>query len=422
MNTRIADPGSARLAGVDLHALAAREGTPLYAYDAHALDARIDALRDGLHGRRARVCYAVKANSNRALLARIAAAGLGADIVSEGELRRALAAGFRASDIVFSGVGKTRMEIAAALEAGVGRFNAESREELGLLDALAAERGQVACVALRINPDVDALTHAKISTGKAENKFGIALDPARAIFREATRWPALRIDGLHAHIGSQLLSLDPIREAMARVAVFAGELRASGTALRSIDVGGGLGVCYREGQDHPPALSDYLATVFAAFDGFEGELVFEPGRWLVAEAGYLLARVVRVKQGSSRCFLVLDAAMNDLIRPSLYEAWHDIVSLVPQDRPMRVYDVVGPVCETGDTFARDRALAEVEEGDLVVLCGAGAYGMSMASTYNSRPLPAEVLLESGGYQLIRMRQTWEEMTAGECAPLERGTA
>ena len=409
----------AALGGVDISVLAEREGTPLYVYDAAAIDARIAALKAGLSGRRARVCYAVKANSTGAILARIAAAGLGADIVSEGEMRRALAAGFRPPDIVFSGVGKTHEEIAAALAAGVGRFNAESREELDLIDALAAARGMTAAVALRINPDVDARTHAKISTGRAENKFGIALDPARAIFRDAARWPALRIDGLHAHIGSQLLALDPIREAMARVAAFWRELQGAGTPIRSIDVGGGLGVCYRAGHDHPPALEDYLATVFCAFAGFAGELVFEPGRWLVAEAGILLTRVVRVKQGDTRRFLVLDAAMNDLIRPSLYEAWHDIVPLVPADRARLQYDVVGPVCETGDTFAQGRVLAQVEAGELVAICGAGAYGMSMASTYNSRRLPAEVLVERDGYYLIRRRQDWDEMTAGECAPQER---
>lgn len=411
----------ATLGGVDVPALAAREGTPLYLYDAAAIDARIDALKAGLGGRRARVCYAVKANSSRAILARIATAGLGADIVSEGEMRRALAAGFRPADIVFSGVGKTREEIEAALEHGVGRFNAESIEELDLLDALAAARGITAAVALRINPDVDAQTHAKISTGRAENKFGVALDQARAIFRAAARWPALRIDGLHAHIGSQLLALDPIREAMLRVATFWHELRDAGTAIGSIDVGGGLGVCYRAGHDRPPALQDYLETVFDAFEGFDGELLFEPGRWLMAEAGVLLARAVRMKQGTTRRFLVLDAAMNDLIRPSLYEAWHDIVPLVPANRPLREYDVVGPVCETGDTFAQGRVLPEVEEGELVAICGAGAYGMSMASTYNSRQLPAEVLLERGGYYLIRRRQSWEEMTAGESLPQERRT-
>lgn len=414
--------GNGTLDGVDLAALAGREGTPLYVYSARAMDTRVDALRRGLAGRRARVCYAVKANSSRAILERIARAGLGADIVSEGEMRRALAAGFAASNIVFSGVGKTHGEIEAALDAGVGRFNAESIEELDLIDALARMRGADAAVALRINPDVDAHTHAKISTGKAENKFGITLDQARAIFHEAGRWPALRIDGLHAHIGSQLLELSPIREAMDRVAAFARELAAGGTTIRSIDVGGGLGVCYRAGHDHPPALEDYLATVFQAFDGFAGELVFEPGRWLVAEAGVLLTRVVRVKQGATRRFIVLDAAMNDLIRPSLYEAWHDIVPLVEAGRPQREFDVVGPVCETGDTFAQGRTLPEVRAGELVAILGAGAYGMTMASTYNSRPLPAEVLVEEGGYYLIRRRQGWDEMVVGECSAVERKTA
>lgn len=421
MNTYREDNEAACIAGVRLAALAAREGTPLYVYDGKALDARISALKSGLAGRRARACYAVKANSTRAILERIAAAGLGADIVSEGEMRRALAAGFRAQDIVFSGVGKSREEIAAALGAGIGRFNVETREELDMLNAQAEARGLRAAVALRINPDVDALTHAKISTGRAENKFGIALEQAREIFRNSRRWPALRIDGLHAHIGSQLLTLEPIREAMTRMAAFWRQVQEEGSQIRSIDVGGGLGVCYRDGVDHPPALGDYLDLVFGAFAGFDGELVFEPGRWLVAEVGVLLTRVLRVKEGTQRRFLVLDAAMNDLIRPSLYEAWHDIVALVPADRPRQEYDVVGPVCETGDTFAQGRMLAQVEEGELVVIRGAGAYGMSMASTYNSRRLPAEVLAEDGGYYLIRRRQDWDEMTAGECAPQERRT-
>lgn len=406
------------LEGVPAALLAERFGTPLYVYSASAIQARIEALKAGLAGRRARVCYAVKANSSQAILDRVARVGFGADIVSAGEMQRAIRAGIAPEHIVFSGVGKSADEIASALDAGIGRFNAESVEELDLIDALAQARSVRAAVALRINPDVDAGTHAKISTGKAENKFGIELDQARLIFKNAARWPALCIDGLHAHIGSQLLSLAPIRAALERVAAFWRELRAAGISIASIDVGGGLGVCYRHGHDQPPPLSDYLAEVFTALQGFEGEVVFEPGRWLVAEAGILLTRVLRIKQGAQRRFLVLDAAMNDLLRPSLYEVWHDIAVLHGQGRARLEYDVVGPVCETGDTFAAGRVLPEVQAGELVAILAAGAYGMSMASTYNSRPLPAEVMVEKGRFARVRARQSLEQMLAGECVPNE----
>ena len=409
------------LAGVDLAALAQREGTPLYVYSTPAILERARALQSALAGLDAGICYAVKANGNRALLALLAGEGIGADIVSGGELRRALAAGIPADRIVFSGVGKSAGEIDAALQAGIARFNLESRPELDLLQARARALGVRAHASVRINPDVDARTHAKISTGRAENKFGVSIAEAHAWFDAGATWPDVRLDGLHMHIGSQLLDLAPVREALARMAGAWRDLAAAGHRLACIDVGGGLGVRYREGE-HAPAAVDYVAAIREALAGFDGRLLVEPGRWLVAEAGVLLSRVLLVKEGASRRFLVLDAAMNDLLRPSLYDAWHDIVPLVDSGRERLAYDVVGPVCETGDTFAIDRSLPRCEAGDLVAILGAGAYGASMASNYNSRPLPAEVMVDGGRYALVRRRQDFDAMIAGECFATDWTTA
>ena len=398
---------------VDLATLAAREGTPLYVYSAPALRQRVRALRDALAGLDAGIRYAVKANGNGAVLHLLAEQGVGADIVSGGELQRALRAGIPAERIVFSGVGKSDAEIALALDVGIARFNVESRAELDAIQRIASARDVTARASVRINPDVDARTHAKISTGKAENKFGVSIAEARRWFDAKASLPNVRLDGLHMHIGSQLLSLDPVREALARMAAFWKELDAAGHAIASIDVGGGLGVRYREGEQAPDAHA-YDALIRAALAGFHGRILVEPGRWLVAEAGILLSRVLLEKPGESRRFLVLDAAMNDLLRPSLYEAWHDIVRIGDDGTRERIaYDVVGPVCETGDTFAVGRELAECGPGDLVAILGAGAYGASMASTYNSRPLAAEVLVDEGRYAVIRRRQTFDEMIAGE---------
>jgi len=401
------------LDGVDLPAVARRVGTPCHVYSASAIRERIDALQAALHGLDAMVCYAAKANSNIAILHLMAEARLGADIVSGGELWRCLYAGIPAERIVFSGVGKTADEIAEALDAGVARFNVESADELQLLQRVAAERNAIASASARINPDVDALTHAKISTGKSENKFGVSIDEARGWFAGSAALTHVRLDGLHVHIGSQMLSLDPIRAALQRVADFWRDLVGAGHAIRSIDVGGGLGVRYRAGHDHPVSIDDYAGAIREALAGFDGRILLEPGRWLVAEAGVLLTRVIRIKHGQQRKFLILDAAMNDLLRPSLYDAWHDIVPLVDDSRTMQTYDIVGPICETGDTFARDRELPECNAGDLVMIKATGAYGASMASTYNSRPLAAEVLLDRSRYAVVRERQTLEEMIAGE---------
>ena len=401
--------------GIDLDALAGREGTPLYVYSADAIRRRLNALQAALEGCNAGICYAVKANSNGAILRLLAEQGAGADIVSGGELQRALRAGIPAERIVFSGVGKSAGEIEMGLAAGVARFNIESRAELDLLQSLASKRGEVARASVRINPDVDAMTHAKISTGKSENKFGVSIDEARKWFDKHARWPSVRLDGLHMHIGSQILSIEPIRQALQRMASFWRELDAAGHAIASLDVGGGLGVRYREGEQAITAEA-YVAEIRAALAGFEGRILLEPGRWLLAEAGILLSRVLLEKHGDARRFLVLDAAMNDLLRPSLYDAWHDIVRVGGVDaRPQVTYDVVGPVCETGDTFAVGRELPRCDAGDLVAILGAGAYGASMASSYNSRPLPAEVLVDGDRYAVVRRRQTFDEMIDGEQA-------
>jgi diaminopimelate decarboxylase len=405
--------GAGTCEGVDLASLAEREGTPLHVYSAAAIRGRLRALQDALAGLDAGVCYAVKANGNGAILRLMAEEGAGADIVSGGELWRSLRAGIPAERIVFSGVGKSASEIAQALDAGVARFNIESRAELELLQAVAAARGALARAAVRINPDVDALTHAKISTGKSENKFGVSIAEARGWFAQSDRWPSVRLDGLHMHIGSQILSLEPVRQALQRMAAFWRELEAGGHRIASIDVGGGLGVRYREGERAIDA-ADYVAEIRGALAGFGGRILLEPGRYLVAEAGILLSRVLLEKEGEARRFLVLDAAMNDLLRPSLYDAWHDIVPVgTAAGREAVEYDVVGPVCETGDTFATGRMLPRCEAGDLVAILGTGAYGASMASTYNSRPLAAEVLVDGDRYALVRRRQSLDEMIAGE---------
>ena len=404
--------------GVDLKVLATRVGTPCHVYSASAIRQRIHDLQRALSGLDAQICFAVKANPLRAILQLMAAAGIGADIVSAGELRRALDAGIDPRRIVFSGVGKTSDEMRIALDAGIARFNVESFDELESLQQVAAERAQVADVALRINPDVDARTHAKISTGKSENKFGVGIDEARRWFAKRLDYPNLRINGLHVHIGSQILTLDPFRQALERVAAFRRELEAEGHVIHSIDVGGGLGVCYRQGEDSPPTAKDYVESIRHALHDYSGRIVLEPGRWLVAEAGILLTRVIRVKHGDKCHFLILDAAMNDLARPSLYEAWHDIVPVLPNSRAQVDYDIVGPVCESGDTFARGRALAECAAGELMMIRTTGAYAASMASTYNSRPLAAEVLVDNGRWSLVRRRQNHAEMCVGELPALD----
>ncbi len=405
--------------GIDLKMLGAALPTPFYAYSANAIRQRISGLQEALHGLDATICFAVKANSSLAILQLMAERGVGADIVSAGELNRSLRAGIPADRIVFSGVGKTEAEMAEALDAGVGRFNVESFDEFETLQRVANERKVIARAAVRINPDVDARTHQKISTGKSDNKFGVSIDEARRWFSGSKASPNVRLDGLHVHIGSQILDLEPFRQALARVARFWHELAEAGHEIASIDVGGGLGVVYRAGHDRAIDPLEYVRTIREALAGFEGRILLEPGRYLVAEAGLLLTRVIRTKRGENRNFLIVDAAMNDLMRPSLYEAWHDIelieAASEEAERPRAAYDVVGPVCETGDTFAVGRELPECRAGDLLAIRCTGAYGASMSSTYNSRPLAAEVLVDEGRYAVIRRRQSFEEMIMGEQA-------
>ena len=402
-----------RLDGVDLQLLAQRVGTPLHVYSASAVRQRIQALQTALQGLDTQICYAVKANGNLAILELMAGAGLGADIVSAGELQRSLRAGIPAERIVFSGVAKSAEEIGDALTAGIARFNVESKDELSSLQVLAAARNVIARASVRVNPDVDALTHVKISTGRLENKFGVGIDEAREWFADRARLTHVRLDGLHVHIGSQMLCLDPIRLALQRLAAFGRELASGGHEINSIDVGGGLGVCYREDRDRPASVEDYAQVIRSTLSGFGGRILLEPGRWLVAEAGVLLTRVLRIKQGRQRQFLVVDAGMTELLRPSLYDAWHEIVPISPRQHPPQIYDVVGPVCESSDTFAVDRRLPPCEPGDLLMIRTTGAYGAAMASNYNSRPLAAEALLDRGRYAVVRRRQSFEEMIAGE---------
>ena len=402
--------------GVDLHRLAETMTTPLHVYSASMIRQRIAGLQEALAGLDVQICFAVKANPSQGILQLMAQGGLGADIVSAGELRRSLRAGIPPNKVVFSGVGKTEAEMDEALASGIGRFNLESLDELEGLQRVARRRGVSAHASVRINPDVDALTHHKISTGRAENKFGVSIEQARDWFRHEYRYPDVRLDGLHMHIGSQLLDLAPVRMAFQRLAAFWRELAQAGHELACIDLGGGLGVVYHDGQDTRVDIAAYAAHIRDAFAGFQGQLMLEPGRYLVAEAGILLTRVIRVKQGDERAFLVVDAAMNDLMRPSLYEAWHEIVRIPGAGESADVslpYDVVGPVCESSDVFATARMLPRCEAGDLLAILCTGAYGSSMSSTYNSRPLAGEVLVDDGRYAIIRRQQSFDEMIAGE---------
>ncbi len=409
----LADTASEQLDGVDLEALALELGTPVHVYSAGTIRQRVTALRAALSGLNALICYAVKANGNLAVLRLLADLGVGADIVSGGELDRALAAGVPAWRIVFSGVGKRDDEIDQALAAGIARFNVESADELETLQRIAKERRTIARAAVRVNPDVDARTHAKISTGRAENKFGVAIAEAPSWFERAAGMTHVRLDALHMHIGSQVLELEPFTLALERLGQLWRQLVRADYAIASIDVGGGLGVCYRAGHDKPVSPVGYVNEIRKALHGFTGRIILEPGRWLVAEAGILLTRVLRIKQGLERRWLVLDAGMNDLPRPALYDAWHDITPVGRATGPATTYDIVGPVCESSDVFARARELPQCSAGDLLAIRGTGAYGASMASTYNSRPLAAEVLVGDGRYALIRRRQTFEDMIAAE---------
>jgi len=401
---------------VTLAAIATHVGTPFYCYSAGALRATAREFRDGLKGMNASFCYALKANSNVAVVRVLAEGGAGADIVSEGEMRRALAAGVPANRIVYSGVGKKPSELLAALQAGVGQINVESSAELETLSAVAAQLGTTADIAIRVNPDVDAKTHAKITTGRKENKFGIDLDLAREAYAKAGALRNLRIVGVAMHIGSQLTTLDPYRDAIVKMRELIGQLRMDGHTIDRFDIGGGLGIIYSD--EKPASIPDFLAMVRRETEGLGCELTFEPGRRLVGEAGVLVSEVILVKPGVSKTFVIVDAAMNDLIRPTLYEAWHDIVPLReprPDAATIRC-DIVGPVCESGDYLALNRDLPRLSAGDLVMIRSAGAYGAVMASTYNTRPLAPEVLVDGTRFAVIRPRPTIEEMLSAERMP------
>jgi diaminopimelate decarboxylase len=392
---------------VDLTALAAKVGTPFYCYSSATLERHYRVFADAFP-KGTLIAYSVKANGNLGVLRTLAQLGAGADVVSGGEMKKALKAAIPANRIVFSGVGKTRAELKLALEAGIHQFNVESESELIALNDVAKGLGKRAPITIRINPDVDAKTHAKITTGTSENKFGIPWSRAREAYRLAASLPALEIVGVDVHIGSQITELSPFEAAFARVADLVKTLRADGHAIRRIDLGGGLGVPYAPADPEPPAPELYGAAVSRAVADLGCDLILEPGRLIAANAGVLVSRVTYVKQGEAKKFLILDAGMNDLIRPAMYDAHHEIVS-VREAANTAVYDVVGPVCESSDLFGSARRLPELKEGDLVAILTAGAYGAVMASAYNVRPPAAEVLVKGGQWAVVRPRMSDDEL-------------
>lgn len=399
--------------GVSLEALAATVGTPFYCYSSATMERHFTVFRDavaGLGNGTPLVAFAVKANPNLAVLATLARLGAGADVVSGGELARALAAGVPAERIVFSGVGKTRAELAAGVEAGILQFNVESEAEIDMLAQVAAAKGATMEIAIRINPAVDPKTHGKISTGGADAKFGIPWERLPAAFAQAAAHPNLRPVGLAAHIGSQLTDLGPVEDAIRKLGELARELEAVGHSIKRIDVGGGLGVPYRRDLPAPPPPAAYAEMVARATAGWPWRLMFEPGRMIVGNAGVLVSEVILTKEGASKHFVVVDAAMNDLLRPSLYGAWHDILAVRPK-AARTTATVVGPICETGDTFADDREMEDVAAGDLVAFMTAGAYGATMASTYNSRPLVPEVMVKGDEWAIVSQRNQPAAMLA-----------
>ncbi len=398
---------------VALPEIAEAVGTPFYCYSTATIERHFRVFSEALAGVNSGadgplVAYAVKANPNKSVIATLARMGAGADVVSSGELRRALAAGVPAERIVFSGVGKTREELEEALRIGIYQFNLESEPEAEMLSEVAVALGKTAPIAFRINPDVDAGTHAKISTGKSENKFGVPISRALEAYALAARLPGLDPVGVAVHIGSQLTRLAPMEAAFTRVGELVAELRAAGHDIRRADLGGGLGIPYDRSKAEPPLPSAYGEMVARVTQDWDVRLTFEPGRLIVGNAGVLVSRVIRVKQGETSSFVIVDAAMNDLIRPTLYEAWHDILAVEPREGRITA-TVAGPVCETGDTFAEGRAISPVEAGDLVAFMTAGAYGATMASTYNSRPLVPEVIISKEKWAIVRARPSVESL-------------
>jgi diaminopimelate decarboxylase len=400
---------------VPLARIAEQVGTPVYVYSRATLERHARVFREGLVGvERKHIAFAVKANPNLAVLKVMQREGFGADVVSGGELARALAAGMAADDIVFSGVGKQDWELVRALDAGIGQFNLESEEEGAELSAIAAARGERARCALRVNPDIDAGTHDKISTGKADNKFGVPIGHAAEIYTRLAAMPGLEMRGLAVHIGSQLSELRPLELAFEKLGALLSGLRGAGQSVTHVDLGGGLGVPYKA-TDVMPSPAEYGAMVARVTRGWDATLTFEPGRVIAGNAGVLLTRVIRVKKGVHDPFVIVDAAMNDLARPALYGAWHDFEAVRPSNRRMTA-NIVGPICETGDTFAMGRDIEGVEAGDLAVFRTAGAYGATMASSYNSRGFVAEVMVDGDKFAVVADRILPEDITAAERVP------
>ena len=403
---------------VPLSEIAAAVGTPFYVYSTATLLRHFRLFDEALAGMDHLVCYAMKAASNQAILKTLAQAGAGMDVVSMGEYLRARAAGVPGDRIVFSGVGKTADEIRAALDGGIRQFNVESEPELHVLSMVAQSLGKTAPITIRVNPDVDAKTHAKIATGKSENKFGIPIARSRDVYALAASLPGIEVVGIDVHIGSQLTDLAPFEAAYRKVADLTETLRADGHDIRRLDLGGGLGIPYTRSNEAPPLPSDYGALIKACVGHLGCEIEIEPGRLIVGNAGLLVSKVIYVKSGEGRDFLILDAAMNDLIRPAMYDAHHDIEPVIEArlGAEPQVYDIVGPVCETGDTFARGRAMPALASGDLVAFRSAGAYGAVMASEYNTRPLIPEVLVNGDQFAVIRARPTFDEMINRDTIP------
>ena len=403
---------------VDLRELADAVGTPFYCYATATLERHYRVFAEAFADVDALVCYAMKANSNQAVIATLARLGAGADVVSEGELLRARAAGIPPEKIMFSGVGKTERELALAVEQGILCVNVESEPELELLAAIGAQKSRATDISIRVNPDIDPKTHAKIATGKAENKFGIPISRAREVYARAAKLKGVRVTGVDMHIGSQITELDPFSDAFALLADFVRELRADGHVIRHVDLGGGLGIPYREDNEPPPDPSAYAAVVKRATRDLDCQLIFEPGRLIVGNAGILVTRVLYVKRGEAKTFVIVDAGMNDLVRPTLYDAHHDLrpVKEAPVGAPRLIADLVGPVCESGDFIAQDRPMTEPKAGDLVAIMSAGAYGAVQASTYNTRALVPEVLVRKGEWALVRPRVSVQELIALDRMP------
>ncbi len=407
--------GALHAEGVPLATIAAEVGTPVYVYSRATLERHARVFQESLSGlERTHFAFAIKANPNLSVLSVLAKCGFGADVVSGGEVSRAISAGMKHGDIVFSGVGKTRGELQAALDKGVGQFNIELEEEGIVLSALAAAMGRKAVAVLRVNPDVDAGTHAKISTGMKENKFGVPIDQASAIYTRLSALPGLDMRGVALHIGSQIFDLGPLEAAYAKLGGFAMDLRAQGLTVDRIDLGGGLGVPYKR-DEVPPPPADYGRMVERVSKGWDVTLMFEPGRVIVGNAGVLLTEVIWVKPGVTHPWVIVDAAMNDLARPAMYDAWHDFEAVVPTGERM-VANIAGPVCESGDTFAKARDIDVVRSGDLVVFRTAGAYGATMASTYNSRALVPEVMVDGDKWAIVAHRVEPETLIAAEPLP------